>query len=506
MGLALSGCFIVTFQSGSVERSARDDLTEPRRVHAPVKAFFVDGSTAVLPFGAEITDDSVFGSGTLYSSGLTDTTGIDAFALDSVVGIEAFQGQTDVVASVVATVGLSALATAGAVALFKAIFGSCPTLYATTENGGELQAEAFSYSIAPLLEGRDLDATAVAPDTDGVVRLELRNEALETHYINHLDLLAVDHEAGVRVVPSDREVPLGVREEVAPLDAVDGRGRPVAEFLREADGRAISTPVERIRSATAADPYDHVELTFPRPEAGDAVLVLRLRNSLLTTVLFYDMMLGKAGAHALDWIGRDMARIGTVVELGAWFQESMGLRVQVQEEGEWVTVGRIPDTGPIAWEDVGVVLPPGDSETVRVRLRFLADAWRIDRASLGAASRLRGEARVAVARVFEGGSPRGPEVLESVARPDDDYLTTYPGTSVLLEFDPPPVTPGYQRTYLLASQGYYTEWIRPEWIRRAGRPEVFRPDERTVESLMALWLDRKEALESDFFESRIPVR
>jgi hypothetical protein len=43
-----------------------------------------------------------------------------------------------------------------------------------------LHAEAFSYSIAPLLEARDVDRLATQPDADGHLRIEVRNEALET--------------------------------------------------------------------------------------------------------------------------------------------------------------------------------------------------------------------------------------------------------------------------------------------------------------------------------------
>ena len=58
-----------------------------------------------------------------------------------------------------------------------------------------LQAELFSNSIAPLFEMRDRD---VLPDAalraDGSLRLEIRNEALETHYIDHLAVEAVEQQ------------------------------------------------------------------------------------------------------------------------------------------------------------------------------------------------------------------------------------------------------------------------------------------------------------------------
>ena len=498
------GCLVI-FSSGSIERSETQEL-ERRRVESPMKAFFGDGATAVFPDGAEITADSIVGQGRLYSVGLTDTTAVSGVSLESLVGIEAFQGQTNVAASVMASLGLTALGTVGSVALFKAIFGSCPTFYALTDDGPVLQAEAFSYSIAPLLEGRDLDATDLVADPDGIVRLELRNEALETHYINHLDLVAVDHAAGVRVMPSDRDLPMGVTTEVGPIVAVDRQERDVLRAVSSPDGEVFSSSTERIRAASDEDPFDHVELTFPRPEEGDPVLVLRLRNSLLTTVLFYDMMLGRAGAEALDWIGLDMARIGTVVELGSWFQAAMGLTVEVHDGQGWVAAGRVPDTGPIAWEEVGIALPVASRDDVRVRLRFLADAWRIDQVSLGRAVQLGSERRLRVARILEDGVESSPATLERIARPDDAYLATYPGTSVLLEFEPLAASPGQERTYLLASQGYYTEWVRPEWIRTADAPVRFRPDDRTVEALMGLWLDRRDTFEADFYDSRVPVR
>jgi len=505
LAVACAGCLVI-FQGGSLEQSGRSELQTPRQVDSAMKAFFVDGSTAVFPSGGHITEDSILGDGTLYSLGLADTTRVTALPLDALVGIEAFQGSTNGPASFLASVSLTAAAGFGSVVLFKALFGSCPTFYTATADGELLQAEAFSYSIAPLLEGRDLDAITLRPDADGVLRLELRNEALETHYINHLDLLAVDHAPGTRVIPNDRGVPIGVVEEVPPLDAIDGSGRRVLSSIHASDDRAFASLDERIANTTSEDPSDFVELTFPRPASEDAVLVLRVRNSLLTTVLFYDLMLGQAGVGALDWIGRDMARIGTVVEMGKWFQESMGMRVEAHDGDGWVEVGRVPDTGPIAWEEVGVRVPVDDGDVVRLRLRFLTDAWRIDRVSLGKATRIGGESRIPIARVIDDGVLVDDSIIRRMAVPDDDYLATYPGTSVSLEFDPTSQRPGLERSYLLASQGYYTEWVRPEWLRGAQEPEIFRPGEDTVEALMALWLSKKDDFEADFYSSKIPVR
>jgi hypothetical protein len=503
----LGSCAIIIRSSSVSEVEPPSDAATPTRVETAMKAFLLDGSMVVYPAGAEISRDSIVGPGTRYSLGLVDTVATRSVPVDSLVGIEAFDAEVNGGASFLVSAMMTTFVAVGTAGLLKAIFGSCPTFYASPEQGGALQAEAFSYSIAPLLEGRDLDVTELVAGDDGVLRMELRNEALETHYINHLELLAVDHLPGMRVLADDREGPIGVVDEVAPVTARDRSGRAVLNALEEADDRVFGSASERIRSATGEDDHDWIVLTFPRPEADTAVVTLRLRNSLLTTVLFYDMMLGRAGARAVDWIGRDMTRIGTVVELGRWFQEAMGMKVEVFDGTAWRTAGRVPDTGPIAWEDVGVrVAVPEGEDSLSVRLSFFTDAWRIDRVSLGTMASLSGARRVPVSRMSVGSRIADPEVLERLASPDDEYLVTYPGTSARLEFDLPTLEEGLERTVLLSTQGYYTEWVRRDWIRSAERSTMFRPGAETVETLMALWTEKKDAFEAEFHDSRIPVR
>ena len=53
--------------------------------------------------------------------------------------------------------------------------------------------------------------------------LDVRNEALETHYIDQLELLEVRHRADEVVIPAPRGTPLAVRNQIAPLSA---RGTP----------------------------------------------------------------------------------------------------------------------------------------------------------------------------------------------------------------------------------------------------------------------------------------
>ncbi|MCA9787900.1 MAG: hypothetical protein KC488_15225, partial [Candidatus Cloacimonetes bacterium] len=74
----------------------------------------------------------------------------------------------------------------------KACFGSCPTVYAPDAQGRMvLMAECFSSSVAPALEASDLDMLLNARANTRDIRLQLTNEAQETHVIRRLDLLAL---------------------------------------------------------------------------------------------------------------------------------------------------------------------------------------------------------------------------------------------------------------------------------------------------------------------------
>ena len=474
-------------------------------VESPFKAFLTDGRIAVFPEGARVTTDSVLGAGTRYSLDLATLDPVNAIALDDLLGLESMQVNFDFPV----TVGVYAASTAAGVGmLFGALylFGSCPTIYSYDQSGEILEAEAFSYSIAPLFEGRDVDRLGVGADASGVVRLELRNEALETHYINHLELLEVRHEADRKVYPNEEGRILVVGETTEPTNAIDRDGSDRLVELIAHDGAAFSSSDERIRAVTAEDFRDHIDLTFPRPDSRSAALVLRLRNSLLNTILFYDIMLASRGAEALDWLGEDLANIGEAVELGQWFQETMGLEVSVRGPDGWERVARLADTGPLAWDKVAIQLPVPERDEFRVRLSFLADEWRIDFAGLAGEAEFVEPTVASFARVAPIDGAHDPEVAARIALSDEDYLVTGPSTALSLESESLGAYSEDERTFFLSSQGYYTEWIRPDWIRSSDRPAGFQPSGETVVRLMERWREEKDEFQKRFFETRIPVR
>src|SRR5216117_691818 len=225
------------------------DPHTPVVVTTPVKAHLVDGSTVVFVSGVTVDSTQVRGDGNRYSLTLRDSAAVTSIPLDSIVGMEAFEqsvnGASSFVVSVLATGGL----TLGVAALAVAIFGSCPTVYADSAGTALLQAEGFSYSIAPIFESRDVDRLRLVQAADGSVRLEIRNEALETHYLNHLELLEVMHGSAETALVDERNGLLVVADQHALASAIDRRGHDVTGPFAAEDGNVYRTAAQTMEQA-----------------------------------------------------------------------------------------------------------------------------------------------------------------------------------------------------------------------------------------------------------------
>jgi hypothetical protein len=250
---------------------------------------------------------------------------------------------------------------------------------------------------------------------------------------------------------------------------------------------------------------DYVDLDFGQAPGDTVALLLKLRNSLLTTVLLYDVMLGSAGAGALDWLAQDLEQVGNAAELGRWYVERMGLRVLVPAaDGRFREVGRIPDVGPIAWKEVAIRLPARKGEALRVRIEFPADSWRIDQVALAEVALPVTPRAVQPSRVRLADGSHHERALHAIGAADDAYLITEPGRRAFVDFAVAPPASGQQQSFVLASQGYYNEWIRPEWVRAAGNTR-FTAEDASLLRAMQLWQAQRAQLEATFYATKIPT-
>jgi hypothetical protein len=176
---------------------------------------------------------------------------------------------------------------------------------------------------------------------------------------------------------------------------------------------------------------------------------------------------------------------------------------------------RLGDVGPIAFRDVALVLPrpTRDARRVGVRLRFVADNWRIDQVRVAGTIARPVAAALPVARVEVPTPAVGPgpvldtAAVTALAEADAHYLQTRPGQRMVLVFGAPPATArDSTTTFLLSWQGWYSEWIRGAWLARPTRTTPFVPGDSAVLAALQRFTERRPTLEREFYQSQIPVR
>src|SRR5213080_3298442 len=501
LGLVAGACIWV-FHSVRVEAigSNADSLA----IQTPVKAHLRDGSTVLYRAGVLLARDTLRGPGVRYGLTLRDSTAVSVVALDSVVAMESFRratnGTTTAIVSTLAT--SAALLAAGAVAFVIAcssengICSNCPTVYADSAGTWALQAEGFSYTLGPTFEARDVDRLGIRPDRDGRIRLEVRNEALETEYFNRLELLEVHHAADETALPDPNGATLAVFELVPATTIADAAGRDLRLLLALPDAAAFRTDARTLAGASPVHLDDAIYLVAPAPAGGDSVaLVLRLRNSLLASLLYSEVMLGDRGARSLDWIGRELDSGG--VTLARWQEQRMGMRIAVWDGRGYREIARLRDSGPHAWNDVAVLIPVVQRDSVRVRLSFPADNWRIDRVVFAMRAR-RPVVRTLAFELLDAQGRDDSSALASVRLADQRYLRTSPGERFTVVAEVGAAAAELAQTFLIATQGYYQPWIGRDGLRAAHDTGAVESPDADLLKALRTWGTVREARERAF--------
>jgi hypothetical protein len=384
----------------------------------------------------------------------------------------------------------------------KACFGSCPTFYrADAEGEPAILAEGFSASIARSLEATDVDTLEGWQHEGGPLELLMRNEALETHVVRHVDVLAVPRPDGAEVL-RDGETFWASGRGHAPSACRSAAG-DCREALLDEDDRAFQS---------TASPRDLAEreaimLELPRGE-GPVGVVIRARNTLLNTFLFYQALayFGSRAGEQLSALDRAEPSGPAVQRLRRFGELLADIEVSVRTRGgRWVAIGTYREVGPLAWETKVVPIPAAllprlPDDDVAVRLSLTQGYWKLDRVALAELDHPLAAARLRPVAAWRADEP-DPDVLARLLDPEAT-LITYPGDRVRLRYE----APAGPHVLFLESRGYYYEWMRSEWLfdfdPAAGRELLGRP--RRALRRLAPYYARVEAdAEEVFWNSQV---
>ena len=427
-------------------------------------------------------------------------TGAVSVPLDSVALLESNDRETVgrlAFSGLVAFSALNAFVAGACLADPKSCFGSCPTFYAETEHGERLVAEGFSSSFARVIEATDVD---VLPPARGKrLSLLMRNEAPETHAVRLVRLLAVPRRGEALVLPEGGGRLRRVLELVEPR-ACSAGARDCTAALGAHDGVEYFSPAD----ATDLAARETVELVFPDGE-GELGIVLRARNTLLTTWLFYQTI-ASLGGDAGAWLAALERGDPALVERSLGLARALGgIEVSVTDAaGAWRSVGAFDEAGPIASDAHLLTLGVRRAEDgpVRVRLVMARGNWRVDQVALARLGELAEPLVMTPASVVDGDGVEDPAARSRLLDPER-HLVTQRGDAWRLRFDLP--ADASDLHLFLETRGFWYEWMRGEW---AGEDDpgmaalAFSDPHAALRRLAPAFKEREAGMERTFWSSR----
>ena len=378
----------------------------------------------------------------------------------------------------------------------KSCFGSCPTFYMEDIDTDRPRAEGFSSSIARSLEAADLDDLRAVRSGGDTVTIIMRNEALETHAVRYVRLVAAPLENAVSVVATADGTFYSSADAVGPTRCASSDGSCLAD-LSHIDQLEFSP----VTDSTDLAAREVIELTFANYDGANGI-ILQARQSFVSTYLIYQAM-AYMGSEVGYWLA-SLERRDPVALAGynGLLELTGSVDVYIQSAaGEWLYLSSFAERGPIASDIQAIAFPANATgDTVRVRLEMARGSWRIGYVALAALDPSVQALTLEPVSVHAVGEH--PDAGHLLLDPET-HLVTQPGDTYELVYVLPDTGAEYQ--LFLESKGYYYEWMRGEWIEEENPAMVALMLNQPAIALMTMAPDFKvleASFEAKFWQSR----
>lgn len=343
----------------------------------------------------------------------------------------------------------------------KACFGSCPTFYYNeNDNFHYSNAEGFSNAIAPSLEYADIDALKPYKSNHQPFSLTMKNEALETHCVKNVNLLAYPIQDGERVYQSPNNEFYLCQNNYSLLKAEANEGNVVYQ-LKYPDLN------ERFSSSDSDNLSTKEELFFTFDETKDVSnlgLILNFRQTLMTTYFIYSAM-GYMGDEVGDMFAKIETNQNINNQLKNGIKKELGeIEIYVWDETlkKWEFQNSFYETGPIAINKQIIPLKIKNVKSdLKIKMILNKGLWRLDYVALTNIKKQVKPTEIFPSEIYNKGK------LDTTALKDlnnpEKYLISMPGSEFKFNFQLPESNTNYE--LFLNSKGYYLEWMRQHWIK-----------------------------------------
>ena len=345
---------------------------------------------------------------------------------------------------------------------------SCPYFYSYDGSAYRLDAELFAGSFFKSAERPDWDNLDYLKPANGVYRLKMVNELEEKQFVDHLQLLAIDHPAGSRVYPAFSGQLFTLNEPRAPRTVRDYAGTDVRDRILANDTEFwLSNPFGR-DPQQPEDLRDGIALEFDRPAGTtSAALLLRVQNTAWNSSLLRNF-LTLPGDQLDQWYAalEQSAEASNAVNR-AMIRET-ALRIHLWDGVQWRPAGHIWEVGTAIAKDVVTEIDltgiPGN--ILKIKLETTPGMWMVNSVQADF-SYYTIPTNARPLPVQKATDQNGRDVKPLLQKADNRYYEmNQTGDAVELEFIALPPVSGKERSFILQGSGYYTVVMEPKGTPR----------------------------------------
>lgn len=509
--VALQACKTYFFRSNYRDINSLLYNTNNSPLKPFLKAHLKNGDVCILKdsWQVDTMQNTVLGKGIRYNFNRNQTfDGNMSIPIDSVAIFETNDKIKDPERGRIATLsillGVELLLGIICVSNPKACFGSCPTFYMNEEdNFHYADSEGFSSAISPSMEYADIDAINYKPKFDSVFSITMKNEALETHCVNEVKILAYPKGKDEHIYQSPKN-DFYLCENNYLVSKAYGNEGDISELVKCEDRqeRFSLTDENNLKSK------EEIYLLFDGiKNYNDLGLVINFRQTLLPTYLFYS---------AMGYMGDQVGDIFSILETDKEMQKNFDASAKAlgnidiylwdAQKNNWELQGNFNETGPIAMNRQILPLQNLDTNSnIKIKIVLNKGLWRIDYLSLTNIKKKVNPIEISPNSILNKGMI-DPNALTSINDPAK-YLISMPGSEYKFNFKLPKGNSNYE--LFLYSKGYYLEWMRQHWIKDKDllklRQMVKFPNEYLTQEAKA-YKGYEANMEQEFWNSKIDTK
>jgi hypothetical protein len=466
--LTIQACKTNYFRSNYKEANKLLHETQNIQTKPFLKAHLKNGDVCILKdsWQVDTIQNLVSGYGSRYDFNRTKVfEGIISVPIDSVAIFETNtklqNPHSDEIIALSILAGLDVVLGVFCLTNPKACFGSCPTFYINPDdNFHYADAEGFSNAISPSMEYFDIDALNKQTINGNAFSITMKNEALETHCVNDVKLLAYPLEKGERVYQSPSN-DFYLCESDYSLSYAKANEGDITTLLKSDDRKERFSFSDENNLSSKEEIY----LTYDNVKNTDSLgLILNFRQTLMTTYFIYSAM-GYMGNEVGDIFAKIETERNTKDKLNNGIKRELGnidIYAWNEQTNNWEYQNGFYETGPIAINRQFIPLQNIQSNSkIKIKLVLNKGLWRIDYASLTNIKKQVKPIEVSPSTITHKGTLDN-IALSEISSPDK-YLLSMPGSEYKFRFTLPGANNDYE--FFLYSKGYYLEWMREHWIK-----------------------------------------